>query len=174
MNQTSLPAEAWIQLSQSPANCVALSFIDQSISSILVLGAASPWVDAILCLEFRAQSINIHGFHIASNGVFHLDTVTRIFEGNPLNAIVVLSDNQRGCCWNWTRSSIWVDTAAAPWDIVLVHWGSVCLMLRWSQRCSGARDLWYMRLHLSSGATSHSWLRVLTWVLLHLVLICRV
>lgn len=59
LNQTSLSTQTRIQLSQSPANSIALSLIDQAVSTVLVLAAASSGVDAVLGLELRAQSINI-------------------------------------------------------------------------------------------------------------------
>jgi hypothetical protein len=59
LNQTSLPTKARIQLGQSPTNRVAFSLVDQAVSTVLVLAAASSGVDAVLGLEFRAQSINI-------------------------------------------------------------------------------------------------------------------
>jgi hypothetical protein len=59
LNQTSLSTKARIQLGQSPTNSVAFSLVDQAVSTVLVLAAASSGVNAVLGLEFRAQSINI-------------------------------------------------------------------------------------------------------------------
>ena len=59
LNKTSLSTKARIQLGQSPTNSVALSFVHQTVSTVLVLATASSGVNAILSLEFWAQSINI-------------------------------------------------------------------------------------------------------------------
>jgi len=75
LNQASLPTQARIQLSQSPSDSVAFSLVDQAVSTVLVLTAASAGVHAVLGLEFWAQSINIDRFHVASDGVLHLDTI---------------------------------------------------------------------------------------------------
>jgi hypothetical protein len=51
LDQTSLAAKTGVQLGQSPSDSVALCFVDQTISTILVLAAASSGVNAILGLE---------------------------------------------------------------------------------------------------------------------------
>lgn len=93
LNQSSLAAKTWIQLRQGPSDRVALSLVNQPVSAILVLAAASSGVHAVFRLEFRAQSINIDRFNIASDGIFHLDTIPRVLERDPLNTIVVLTND---------------------------------------------------------------------------------
>lgn len=93
LNETSLSTKTSVQFSQCPTNGVALSLIHQSIPSVLLLAATSTRIDAIFRLEFWVELINIDGFDIASNGVFHLDTVSRVLKRNPLNAVVVLSNH---------------------------------------------------------------------------------
>jgi hypothetical protein len=60
LNQTSLSTKAGVQLSQSPANGIALSLVNQTVSSVLILAATSTRINAVLCLKFWAQSIHIH------------------------------------------------------------------------------------------------------------------
>jgi len=76
LDQASLSTQARIQLGQSPTNSIAFSLVDQAVSTILVLAATSSGVDAVLSLEFWAQSIHIDRFNIASDGVFHLDAIS--------------------------------------------------------------------------------------------------
>ena len=134
LNQTSFSSQTRVQLSQSPTNSVAFSLVDQAISTVLILTAASSWINAVLGFEFRAQSVNIDRLHVASDGVLHLDTVARIFKCDPLNTIVVLSNHQRSSCWNGSWSCIWVDTCASTGNIVLIHVG---LSIAWMLLCWG-------------------------------------
>jgi len=76
LDQTSLSTQARIQLGQGPTNSVALGLVDQAVSTVLILAAARSGVDAVLSLEFWAQSVNIDGFDVTSDGVFHLDAVS--------------------------------------------------------------------------------------------------
>lgn len=54
LNQSSLAAKTGVQLGQSPSNSVAFSFVNQTVSTVLVLAATSPWINAILSLELWA------------------------------------------------------------------------------------------------------------------------
>jgi len=129
LNQSSLSTKTRIQLSQCPTNGIAFSLVNQAIATVLILAAASSWVNTVLGLEFWAQGLNIHGFHVTSDGVFHLHAIARIFECNPLNTVIILSNNQWSCCRNWTWRSIWVDPATA-WNIVLLHLWTIGWVLR--------------------------------------------
>lgn len=148
LNESALSSQARIEFSKSPANGVALGLVDQPISSVLVLSAARPWINAVLGLEFLAKIIDIDGLNIASDGVFHLDTVPRIFESDPLNSIVILSNNKRSRCWDRPWCSIRVDTPSTGWTLVhpvagrrrglrvsirvhLRRWRSLLLHTRW-------------------------------------------
>jgi hypothetical protein len=93
LNQPSLSAEAGVEFCQGPTNCVALCLVDQAIASVLVFTAASSWVDTIFSLELWTQVVNIDRFHVASNCVLHLYAIARIFKSNPLNTVIVLSNN---------------------------------------------------------------------------------
>ena len=171
LNQASLAAETGIQLGQSPTDRVAFCFVNQAVSSILVLAATSSRVNTILSFKLRAQGIHIHGFHVASDSVFHLNAIARILECNPLNTVVILSNNQWCGSWNWAWRGIWVHTTTpTAWDIVLLHLRSVGWVLRGTKRSCWPSNLWYMRFHLCSRAISHALLWVLIWMLLHLVL----
>lgn len=174
LDQSSFSTKTWIEFCQGPADCIALSLVHQTIASVLVLATACSWIDAVLSLEFWAECVNIDRFHIASDGILHLYAIARVFECNPLNTVVVLANYQWGSCWNWTWRSIWVNSAAATaiaWSTVLVHrrpiWG---MLLRTQWLLWRTRELWYVWLHFRSWASSHTLLRMLTWVLLHLVL----
>jgi len=171
LNQPSLAAKAGVEFGQSPSHRVAFRLVHQAISSVLILVAARSRVDAVLRLELRTQSIHVHGLHIASDGVLHLDTVARVFKCNPLNPVIILSNNQGGCGWNGTGRSIWVDTVpATAWNIVLLHLRSIGWMLWGTERGGGSGDLRYMRLHLCSWAIRHVLLGMLLGMLLHLML----
>jgi len=93
LNQSSLPAKTGVQLGQSPSDSVAFSFVNQTVSAVLVLAATSSGINAILSLELWAQGIHIHGLHVASDCVFHLDAIAGVFKCNPLNTVVILSNN---------------------------------------------------------------------------------
>lgn len=93
LDQASLAAKTGVQFGQSPANSVAFCFVNQAIASVLVFAATGSWVNAILSLEFWAQGIHIHRLHITSDGILHFDAIPRILECNPLNTIVVLSND---------------------------------------------------------------------------------
>lgn len=136
LNQSSLPAKTRVQLCQGPTNGVAFSFVHQSIAAVLILVATSSGVNTILSLEFWAKSVNIDRFHVTSDGVFHLHTVSRILKCNPLNTIVILSNDQRCCCWNWTRGSIGVHPAGATRNIVLIHLGRTVWSMLWGTKRS--------------------------------------
>lgn len=162
LDQTSLTAKARIQLGQSPSDGVTLCLIDQTVSTVLVLAATCSRIDAVLSLEFLAQSIHVDRLNVASNGVLHLDAVARVLESNPLDSVVVLANNQWGGCWNWTWSSIWIYTSASTaWSVaLLLHLRTIARMLWRTKRSWSSVDLWYMRLHLSS-RTVHALLRML-------------
>jgi hypothetical protein len=59
LNETSFPTQTRIQLGKSPSNSIAFGLVDQSVSTVLILAAASSGVNAVLRLEFWAQSVNI-------------------------------------------------------------------------------------------------------------------
>lgn len=175
LNETSLSTQARVQLCKSPTDSVAFSLVNQSIAAVLVFAAASSGVDTVLSLELWAQGINIDRFYVASDGIFHLDAVARIFKGDPLHTIVILSHDKWCGCWNGTWCRVRVDSTVSARNVVLIHWRPILrmLLLRSTERRSWSRDLWDMWLHLGSWATSHTLLRMLTWMLLHLVLTRR-
>ena len=121
LNQPSLSTQARVQLCKSPSNSIAFGLVYQSIPPVLVFAAASSGVDTVLGLELWAQSINIDRFHIASDGVFHLNAVARILKRDPLHTIVILSHNKWCSCRNWTWSRVRVDSRVLTWNIVLIH-----------------------------------------------------
>lgn len=172
LNQSSLPTQARIQLCQRPADCVTLGLVHQPVPSVLILAATRARVHAILRLELGTEGLDVHRFHIASDCVLHLNAISRILESNPLHSIVILSHDQWGSRGNWARCRIGVDTISCTRHIVLLYLRSIWLMLRRTQRSSWTiLHLGHMGLHLGSWAASDRLLRVLSWVLLHLVLV---
>lgn len=166
LNKTPLTPEARVQFSQGPTDSVALSLVHQAIASVLILAAASTWIDAVLRFKFRAQCLHIDRFHVAPDGILHLYAIAGIFESNPLDAIVVLSDNQWSRCWNWTRRSIWVHTWTTRY-VILLHLSAICWMLGRSQRRSWPVHLGNVWFHFCSRAACNGLLlRMVLWVLL--------
>lgn len=102
LDQAALLAQVGIQLCQRPTNCVTLALVVQAIALVLLLPATGAWIDAVCRLELGAQLVDIDRLHIASNRVFHLHTVARVLESNPLDSIVVLAYNERGRGRDWT------------------------------------------------------------------------
>ena len=91
LDQASLGTQARIQLCESPADCVAFRLVIQPIPLVLVLAATSSGVDAILGLELCAQALYVDRFHITTDRVLHLNTISRVFESNPLHTVPILS-----------------------------------------------------------------------------------
>jgi len=113
LDETTLSAKARVQLRQSPADGVAFSLVVKTVALVLVLGAASARVYTVLGLEVLRQLVNIDRLDIAADGVLHLDPVARVLKRDPLNAVLVLSNNQRCGCRNGTRCSIGVDVGSS-------------------------------------------------------------
>ena len=106
LDETAFAAQTRIEFRESPADGVAFGFVKQPVPPVLIFAAARSRVDTVFVLEFRAQGLDINRFHIASDGVFHLDAVTRIFERNPLYTVVILSNYKRSRGWDWSRCCI--------------------------------------------------------------------
>ena len=105
LNETSFTPQTRIQLSQSPANRIALRLVDQSVPPVLILWTARSRIYTVVSLEIRAQSLDVDVFYVAADGVLHLDAVPRILERDPLHAVAVLAHHQRGSCRNGARGS---------------------------------------------------------------------
>lgn len=112
LDETALSPKAWIQLCERPSYRVAFRLVVQAVALILVLGAACARVDAVLTLELLGQLIDIDGLNVAADGIFHLDSVARVFKRDPLNAVLILLDNKRCSGRNGTRCSIRVHICA--------------------------------------------------------------
>jgi hypothetical protein len=96
LDETALASQGRVELGQGPANGIALSLVDEPVAAVLVLAAACAWVDAILGLEVLVEGVDVDGFHVAADGVFHLDAVSRVLKGDPLHAVAVLANDERG------------------------------------------------------------------------------
>ena len=113
LDQASLATQRRVELRQGPTNPVAIGLVHEAISTVRILGAACPGIHAVLLLEVRGQLIGVDRLHVASDGVFHLDSVPRVLKSNPLDAIAILPHHQ-GCSGrNRTRSSVRV-AASSP------------------------------------------------------------
>ena len=93
LDETPLAPQGGVQLRESPSDAVAVGLIHQTVTTVLILVAASARVDTVLLLELLLKSIRIDRLDVAANGVFHFDTVPRVLESNPLNAIAILPDD---------------------------------------------------------------------------------
>lgn len=176
LDQASLSAQRWVQLRQSPAHPIAVCFIHQAISAVLILGATSSGINAILLLELGRQVIGSDRLNITPDGVLQLDTIARVLKRDPLDAIAVLPHNQRGGCWDRSGCSIRVDPRSrTSWALQLGRTGLVLLVLG-HRRCLGR----LLKLHrylgrdLGSGAARHASLSMLRGMLCHLILRRRV
>jgi hypothetical protein len=108
LDEAALSAEARVELCKCPSHGVALSLVVEAVALVLVLVAARAGVDAVLRLELLGKLVDVDGLDIAADGVFHLDAVSRVLECDPLDAVLVLSDDQRSCCGNWAWRSVGV------------------------------------------------------------------
>lgn len=113
LDEPALTAKTWVQLGKSPAHGVAVSFVGESVAAVCALLAAGAWVDAVLVLEISAQLVDVDRLDIAADGILHLDAITRVLKGDPLNSIVVLSNHKWRSRWNrsWVRA--WADTCSS-------------------------------------------------------------
>lgn len=118
LDETALATQARVELGQCPSNCIALALIVQAVALVLILGATSSRVHAVLRLEFRGETVDIDRLNIATNGVLHLDTVSGVLECDPLNSVLVLSYNKRRSRGNRTRSRIGIDTCTSRWALM--------------------------------------------------------
>jgi hypothetical protein len=136
LNQAPLASQAGVQLCERPTDVVAFGLVRQSISLVLVLGAARPRVDTVLGLEVLGKIFDVDGFNVAADGVLHLDTVARVLERNPLNAVLVLSHDQRRGGGNRTRRCVGVDVGVGWPSWVHVwrsNWRALRRRLRWAE-----------------------------------------
>jgi len=146
LNQPALSPQTWIKLSQCPSHGVTLSLIVQPVALVLVFGATGPRVHAVFSLEFLRECDCVYRLDITPNSVLHLHSVSRVLERNPLHAILVLANDKRRRCWNWTWCRIWIGTRRA----LLVH------LWRSSRRCG-------LRTHTRTLSLELAWLHLLAW-----------
>lgn len=109
LDQPSLAAQRRVELSKGPAHAIAIRLVHQPVSTVLILRAASPRIHAVLLLELGRKFVSRHRLNIASNRVFHLDPISGILKGNPLDTIAILSDNQRRGCGDRARRSVGIN-----------------------------------------------------------------
>jgi hypothetical protein len=133
LDKTTLSAQARIELCKCPANSVALGLVVETVALVLVLGAASTRVHTVLSLEVLRKLVNIDRLDVAANSVLHLDPVTGVLKCDPLNTILVLSNNQRSGRRNGTRGSVGVDVGSSGGTCVHV-WSTNRRSLRSSLR----------------------------------------
>jgi len=157
LDKTPLASERHIEMRQGPSDPVAVCLVEQTVSTVVILVAASARVDAVLLLEFRRQFFSVHRLDVAPNGVLHLDSVPRVLERDPLHTVSVLSDDRRRGRWDRPRSSVGVDSSRG---VSRALEGAVLRVVR---RRHGRR-LWLverqgnLRLHLGPRTVGHWWL----------------
>ena len=115
LNESSLSSQTGIQLGQSPSDRVAFGFVDQSVASILILGAACARIHTILRLEIRRQRVHVHRLHVTSNRVLHFHPIPRVLESYPLDSVVVLAHHQRRRGWYRSWGGVWVGASSGGW-----------------------------------------------------------
>jgi hypothetical protein len=108
LNEPTLTTKARIKLSQGPANRITLALVVQAVALILILGAARPRIHAILRLEILGEAVHVDRFNIASDRILHLDPVSRVLERNPLDAVLILTNDEWRGGGNGSRRGVWV------------------------------------------------------------------
>lgn len=106
LDQATLAAQAWVQLSERPADRVALSLVVQTISLILILVAAGARIDTVLGLELLRKLVDVDRLDIATDRVLHLYTISRVLECNPLHTVLILPHDKWGSGWDRTGRGI--------------------------------------------------------------------
>jgi hypothetical protein len=109
----------------------------QTVALVGVFRAAGARVNTVLSLEIGRELVDVDRLYVASDGVFHLDSVTRVLKSNPLYTVLVLSYNEGCCCRNGTRRSVGVDTRTTRRTLLVHVWcadrRSLGLLLRWAK-----------------------------------------
>lgn len=96
LDQASLLSQVRIELCKRPADGIALAFVVQAITLVLLFLDARTRVDAVLLFEFRTELVDVDRLDVAADGVLHLDAISRVLECNPLYTGIVLAYNQWG------------------------------------------------------------------------------
>jgi hypothetical protein len=76
LDETPLASQGGVKLCKGPAYGVALGLVDESVAAVLILAAACARIYAVLGLEVLVECVDVDGFHVAADGVFHLDAVS--------------------------------------------------------------------------------------------------
>ena len=126
----------------------------QAVALVLVLGAARARVDAVLGLEVLGEAVDVDRLDVAADGVLHLDAVARVLKGDPLNAVLVLPNDEGRGGRDGTGCGVLVDTAGALLVKPRSAWrAGLGLLLR---AHSGSLSLELVRLHLGARAAGES------------------
>lgn len=96
LDQATLSAQRHVEMRQGPTYTVAIRLVHQTVPAVLLLGAARPGIDTVLLLELGRQLVRVDRLDVAPDGILHLYPVPRVFKGDPLDAIAILSHNGRG------------------------------------------------------------------------------
>lgn len=67
----------------------------QPIALVGIFADAGFRIDTVVGFEVLGELININRLDVTTNGVLHLDAITRILKSNPLHTIVVLAYDKR-------------------------------------------------------------------------------
>ena len=103
LDEPSFGAQRRVQIRQRPAHLVALGLIVETVALVLIPVAVGARVDAVLLLELPVQDVHVDRLDVAPDLVREFHPVARVLEGDPLDAVPVLANDQRGGCGNWTR-----------------------------------------------------------------------
>lgn len=122
LDEASFTTQGRVEVCESPAYRVALSLVDEAVAFVVFLAAAGAWVDAVLCLEVLAESVDVDGLDVAPDGVLHLHAVSRVLECDPLDSVAILANDERSCCGDWTRCSAGTTAAAHRRALVKLAW----------------------------------------------------
>lgn len=169
LDQTPLSSQAWIELRERPSYSVALGLVVQAVAFVLVLIAASAGIHAVFLLKILGKLLDVDRLDVAPDGVFHLNSVARVLESNPLDAILVLPYNEWGGGRNGAWRSVRINVRVA-WSSWMHVWRTDGRRLRgclWRAE-SRWRALKLRSLrHARFGTSSHHWrvrMRLVLWV----------
>ena len=107
--EATLFSEHGIELGEGPADGVALALVAQSIARVAVFVYVCAWINTVCSLELILEAVRINRLDVATDSVLQFDSFPRVFERNPLYAVLVLANHQRRGRRNRTRrSSHWI------------------------------------------------------------------
>lgn len=86
----------------------------QPIALVGIFADAGSRIDTVVGFEVLGELININRLNVTTNGVLHLDAITRILKSDPLHTVVVLAYDKRCSSRNRTWCYTFVSERAIP------------------------------------------------------------